>query len=94
MAPRKVLLGGVGAAAVLGVRAARSLRPRPQAPPAAPPQDDRPSVAAPVEPPEASADVSADDVATLREDLRRELGRLAEADVKASRSRLRSEQAG
>ena len=94
MAPRKLLLGGAGAAAVLGARVARTLRSHAQQPAAAPPVDDRRPVSPPAEATEPSADISDDDVAALREDLRRQLERLAEADVKASRSRLRSERAG
>ena len=96
MAPTKLLIGGAGAAAVLGIRVARSLQPRAdsvrQRPAPTPSETSRQP--APIEPAAAAPDVSADDVASLRDDLRRELERLADADVKASRSGLPTQPRG
>jgi hypothetical protein len=117
MPPSKLLLGGAGAAAVLGIRVARSLHGRWRLLPLAerkrieplataakeaalelrgePDRADAEAqlqaanetlAAALVESAEADPDVTADEVSQLRSDLRRELERLAEADVKASRS--------
>jgi hypothetical protein len=125
MPASKFLIGGAGAAAVLGIRVARSLHGRwRQLPPAerkrieplaeAAKQQalelrgepnragaeaelraaNETLAAALVESAETNPDVSADDVAQLRDDLRRELERLASADVKASRSRLSAQPPG
>ncbi|HEY6781448.1 MAG TPA: hypothetical protein VI111_10860 [Thermoleophilaceae bacterium] len=119
MPPSKLIIGGAGAAAVVGIRLARSLHGRwHQLPAAARAQleplaedakrralelrgsTDREEAtadlqaanetlaAALVETAEANPDVSPDDVTQLRDDLRRELERLANADVKASRTGL------
>lgn len=92
MAPSKLLIGGAGAAAVLGMRAARALRPRAaQEAPIAPARAASPAPPPPsAGPRELDRDVSDEDVAALRDDLRRELERLAAGDVKASRSGLGS----
>ncbi len=94
MAPSKLLIGGVGAAAVLGMRVARSLQARGHRPPAPAPALGEPPAPEPAQSAQVDRDVSADDVANLRGDLRRELERLAEGDVKASRSGLSSRSAG
>jgi hypothetical protein len=72
---RKLFLGGAATSAALGVRLRRALRPR-NPPPAQPEAD----VDNPPELPE-------EEVSELREELRQELDRLANADIKASRSR-------
>ena len=118
MPPSKLIIGGASAAAVLGIRVARSLHGRWRLLPLAERKRIEPLAeaakeqaldaarripiapgaeadlhaanetlaAALVESAEADPEVSADDVAQLREDLRRELERLASADVKASRT--------
>jgi hypothetical protein len=83
VAPRKLIVGGAAGAAALGLRAARSLRSRRR-------RAVTPELARIAEPAEPNPDVSAAEVAGLRDDLRRELERLASADVKASRSGLRA----
>jgi hypothetical protein len=89
----KLLISGVTAA--LGVRVARSLFGRWRVLP----ESDREQAGRDlragtetfagelVETAEADAEVGADDVRELREELRRELERLASADIKASRTR-------
>lgn len=125
MPPSKLLIGGAGAAAVLGIRVARTLHGRwHRLPSAARAQleplaedakrralDLRGSAdpetgvaelraanetlaAALVETAEANPDISSDEVSQLRDDLRSELERLANADVKASRSGLSTQPPG
>jgi hypothetical protein len=125
MPPSKLIIGGASAAAVLGIRVARSLHGRWRLLPLAERKrieplaqsakeqalelrgdPDRPGAeadlraanetlaAALVESAEADPDISADDVAQLRDDLRRELERLASADVKASRTGISAQPPG
>ena len=70
----KFVIGGSGAVSALFARFRR--RPEPvQEPPPAPELEDEPW-----------EDVAAEEVLELREELRRELERLADADIKASRT--------
>jgi hypothetical protein len=125
MPPSKLMLGGAGAAAVLGIRVARTLHGRWRLLPLAerarieplaraakeralelrgePDRADAEAelreanellAAALVESAEADPDITANDVAGLRDDLRRELERLANADVKASRTGLPAQPPG
>jgi hypothetical protein len=69
------------------VPAAERIPPTEPLGPAAPPTARLPAAGDPsAAPPETGEDLTADDVERLRGDLRRELERLAGADVKASRS--------
>ena len=97
MASTKLLIGGAAATAALGVRVARSLYGRRRVLPEPErrrienlAEDLRAANATPaaalVETAEAIPEVSEDEVRELRDDLRRELERLAGAEIKASRT--------
>jgi hypothetical protein len=94
MSSTKLLIGGAATAA-LGVRVARSLYGRRHVLP----KEDMGAVnttvaAALVETAQANPEVSENEVRELRTDLRRELERLAGAEIKASRSRRGSASPG
>jgi hypothetical protein len=82
MPSAKVLIGG--AVATLGARINRRRTRRRRV-------AEQPVVADAAEPPEEDPEIGADEVRELRADLRRELERLAGADIKASRTRRESQ---